>query len=293
MPPERCGICDGKDHDVLYHGPIRTGRFGSYSAERRTVWRCLRCGAGRLPGATVDYESGEYRTLVDGGDTIEAFRRLHDAEQAEKLRRLGTDRLRDAVCMDVGCGGGSFLDLVKGFARTTIGIEPTPSLRSALSAGGHLAFSYCAEVPREWSGRVDVAVAFSLVEHVPDPVGLLQDVHRLLAPEGRLLVSTPNRRDWLLELLPDDYARFFYRQVHRWYFDADSLRTLLGTAGFTDISVSHAHRFDVSNAVLWLRDKRPTGVGAMPSPPGADAMYRAMLEATGRADYMYGAARKA
>jgi SAM-dependent methyltransferase len=148
-------------------------------------------------------------------------------------------------------------------------------------------------VPREWSGRVDVAVAFSLVEHVPDPVGLLQDVHRLLAPEGRLLVSTPNRRDWLLELLPDDYARFFYRQVHRWYFDADSLRTLLGTAGFSDISVSHVHRFDVSNAVLWLRDKRPTGVGAMPCPPGADAMYRAMLEASGRADYMYGAARKA
>ena len=291
--PARCGVCGGKDHDVLYHGPIRIGRFGSYSQRPRTVWRCLQCGAGRLPLASVDYESSEYRTLVDGTDTVVGFRRSHDGEQAEKLRILGTEDLRDRVCMDVGCGGGSFLDLIKGFARTTIGIEPTASLRSALAAGKHLAFPYCADVPEEWSGRVDVAVAFSILEHVEDPVGLLRDIHRLLAPGGRLLVSTPNRNDLLLELLPEDYPRFFYRVVHLWYFEAASLTALLHRAGFTDVTVRHVHRFDVSNAVLWLRDKRPTGLGALASTRDADTVYRGLLENSGRADYVYALSRKA
>jgi SAM-dependent methyltransferase len=292
VAPPRCAICDGKDHDVLYRGPVRVGRFGSYSATPHTVWRCMRCGAGRLPVSPVDYESSEYRTLVDADDTADAFRRVHDGEQAEKLGMLGTAALRDRVVMDVGCGGGSFLDLVKGFARTTIGIEPTASLRNGVSKAGHLAFPYCADVPAEWHGRVDIAVAFSLVEHVPDPVGLLEQVARLLAPGGRLLVSTPNRRDFLLDLLPDDYARFFYRIVHLWYFDAASLTALLHRAGFDDVTVRYLHRFDLSNAVLWLRDKRPTGLGALPALADADPVYRGLLESSGRADYLYASARK-
>ena len=292
-PPAQCGICQGTEHQVLYHGPVRVGRFGSWSAAPRTVWRCVGCGAGRLPVEPADYASPEYRTRVDGSDTIDEFHRLHDGEQSDKLRMLGTDGLRGTVFMDVGCGGGSFLDVVRGFCRATIGIEPTSSLRTAVAAKGHLAFPYCADVPAEWSGRVEVAVAFSLVEHVEDPVGLLRDVRRLLAPGGHLLLSTPNRRDWLLEMLPEDYARFFYRIVHLWYFDAEALTTLVRSAGFADVVVTYAHRFDLSNAILWLRDKRPTGLAALGLPSAADAIYRGLLEASGRSDYLYASCRKA
>ena len=288
MSPERCAICDGEKHEVLYHGPVRAGRFGSVTAGPRTVWRCVECGAAHLPSAKIDYESSEYRRLVDGSDRAEDFHRLHDAEQAEKLSALGTASLRDTVVVDVGCGAGSFLDLVKGFCRATIGIEPTATLRAAVEAKGHRAFPYCADVPETWTGSADVAVAFSLIEHVEDPLGLLRDIRRLLKPQGRLLISTPNRRDWLLELLPEDYASFYYRIVHRWYFDAESVERLMRRAGFTDIAVSYHHRFDLSNAILWLRDKRPTGIGSLPVPPGASEMFRGLLEASGRADYLYG-----
>jgi SAM-dependent methyltransferase len=283
-----CIICGGKEHAVLYHGPVRAGQFGSVSADPRTVWQCGSCGAGHLAAAGPDYDSAEYRRLVDGSDRPEDFHRLHDAEQAEKLRALGSASLRDAVLVDVGCGAGSFLDLVKGFCRTTIGIEPTPSLRAAVAAKGHQAFPYCADVPDTWTGRADVAVAFSLVEHVEDPLTLLRDIRRLLKPQGRLLISTPNRRDWLLDILPDEYAPFFYRTVHLWYFDAEAVERMMRIAGFTDITVAYHHRFDLSNAILWLRDKRPTGVGKLPIGGGASEVFRSLLEASGRADYLYG-----
>jgi len=282
-----CKICRAAEHDVLYHGPIRVGRFGSMSATPQTVWRCRSCGAGFLPADGADYTSGGYRALVDGSDAPDEFHRLHDGEQAEKLRVLGTEGLRGTVLMDVGCGAGSFLDLVKGFCRSTIGIEPTKSLREAVLAKGHTAFPYCADVAKEWEGRVDVAVSFSVIEHLEQPRELLEDVRRLLKPGGRLLLSTPNRRDWLLDVMPEEYGSFFYRLVHTWYFDASALQRLVELAGFVEVSVAYAHRFDLSNAVLWLRDKRPTGLGKLELSTSADAAFRALLEGAGRADYLY------
>lgn len=68
-----CKICGGADQEVLYQGPIRLGRFGQWSQEPQTVWRCRGCGSGYLPSAPVDYESGAYRALVDGGGTLEEW----------------------------------------------------------------------------------------------------------------------------------------------------------------------------------------------------------------------------
>ena len=282
-----CKICGSAEQSVLYRGLVRTGRVGQISAQPQTVWVCGRCGAGYLPPQTVDYASGEYRTLVDGSDAPEDFYSLHDEEQAEKLRMLGTGGLRDTVLMDVGCGAGSFLDLVKGFCKTTIGVEPTHSLRDALVKKGHIAFPYCHEVLANWKGQVDIAVSFSVIEHLEDPLALLKEIRQLLKPNGRLLLSTPNRCDWLLELLPDDYARFFYRTVHTWYFGAEALIKLVRLAGFAEPSLSYLHRYDLSNALLWLRDKRPTGLGALNIGMMGDKLFRGMLEANGRADYLY------
>jgi len=208
----------------------RVGKFSQMSPEPHTVWLCAGCGVAYLPAPAVDYESSEYRTFVDGGDSVEEFHRLHDAEQAEKLVILGTADLRATVLMDV-------------------------------------------------------AVCFSVVEHVSEPLALLQDIRRLPPPGSCLLLSTPKPRDIMLELLPDDYAAFFYRVVvHTWYFDADSIRNATSLAGFADASGSFAHRVDLWNAILWLRDRQPTGRGRLEISP---AVFRGMPEANGRSDYLY------
>lgn len=278
-------ICRSPERELLYSGPIRIGRFGEITSELRNVWLCRGCGAARLEAEAIDYVSNDYRDRVAGGGAEGDFYRIHDGEQAEKLARLGTAGLRGAVLLDVGCGAGSLLDLARGYCRATLGVEPSISLREAAAAKGHAMFPDCSQLPAEWRGGVDHAVCFSVIEHVEDPLALLREIHAL-KPGGRLLLSTPNRLDWMLELLPE-YVRFFYRLVHRWYFDAKSLSALVRLAGFDQVEVSHAHRFDVSNAVLSLRDKQPTGLGKLSIPPIADDMLRRLLQATGRADYLY------
>ncbi|HEY8196130.1 MAG TPA: class I SAM-dependent methyltransferase [Gemmatimonadales bacterium] len=248
----------------------------------------MACRVGFLPPATlVDYDSAQYRELVDGEGSPERYYALHDAEQAGKLGILGSGKLRDKVVADVGCGAGSFLDLVKGFASATLAIEPTREFHPALAGKGHQVFSYCDDVPAKWHGQVDIAVCFSVVEHVSDPVALLRSTRRLLRPGGELLLSTPNLDDWMLELLPADYGAFFFRTVHSWYFDAVSLKRLAAAAGFAECAVQYVHRFDLSNALLWLRDRRPSGQGTVPVGPPVNAAFRSWLESTGRADYLY------
>jgi 2-polyprenyl-3-methyl-5-hydroxy-6-metoxy-1,4-benzoquinol methylase len=239
----------------------------------------------------VDYTSSEYRELVDGSASPEHYHALHDAEQVDKLRLLGTDLIRGKVVADIGCGAGSFLDLVKGMADATLGIEPAQGYHVAVRSKGHTVFPSCADAAGEWRGRVDVGVCFSVIEHVDDPVALLREIRALLRPGGTLLVSTPNLRDWLLELLPAEYGAFFYRTVHTWYFDHSSLETLSRAAGFTGCEARSVHRFDLSNALLWLRDRRPTGLGAVGVSPVVNAAFAEWLEREGRADYLYATLR--
>ena len=91
----------------------------------------------------------------------------------------------------------------------------------------------------------------------------------------------------MLELLPDSYAAFFYRVVHRWYFDAASLQAVARQAGFSDVKLRYFHRFDLSNLLIWLRDRRPSGRASLAVSPVVDAAFIRWLESNGRSDYIY------
>lgn len=282
-----CKICGARQWDLLYRGPVRAGRFGEVTSKPQVVWKCRGCEAGFLEGFTLDYETGEYRRLVEGEDSADHFYQVHDSEQLEKINVVGTGSLRKQIIADIGCGAGSFLDLIKGYSSVTIAVEPQQNYHPALKAKGHQVYSYCEDSLREWRGKIDLIVCFSVIEHLEDPVQLLSQAHDLLHSGGRMLISTPNANDWLLSLLPDVYASFFYRTAHRWYFREASLRTLARRAGFSKSSVRFLHRFDLSNFLLWLRDKRPTGLGKIQIPASLDAHFSSALEEARTADYLY------
>lgn len=283
----RCPICAAGKTDVVYTGPIRMGRFGDVSDQAFPVCHCPACDTAWLDETFFDYAAADYRERVDGDASIERYHAVHDAEQARALVEVGTGGLRDRVVADVGCGGGSFLDLARGLAAETIAIEPARNYHDELRCKGHRLFPDVASALAETAGCVDVAVCFSVIEHIEHPVAFLTEIRKLLRPGGRLVISTPNRQDWLLGLLPAEYGAFFYRAAHRWYLTESSLREIGTRAGFAGIEVRARHRFGLSNLLLWLRDRRPTGQGAVPVPPALDTAFIGAMNAAGCADYLY------
>ncbi len=263
------------------------GKFGHWSKLEYVVWKCGQCKAGFLNRDSLDYESEEYRKLVDGESSPEHFYKIHDKEQADKLQILGTAILRGKVIADVGCGAGSFLDLVKGYAKTTIAIEPNRSFQQETKSKGHHAYSYCKDALNDWEGKVDLAISFAVIEHLDNPLAFLKEIKQLLKPNGTLLLSTPNYNDWLIDFLPNDYPRCVYRIVHKWYFCSDAIKKIANLAEFREINVQFVQRFDLSNALHWARDCCPTGLGKTPTFHDLNVMYKSLLETKGQSDFIY------
>lgn len=291
-----CPICGGTSDGAVYEGPIRDGRFGTLTRPVQ-VLECQECGTRRLSECLEDcaefYESTTYREQVDGDASVAAFAAAHDAEQLSRIALLGTERFAGRVVADVGCGGGSFLHTVAPLAGSCVAIEPAAHFREHLRSVGHDTYGYASEAAEARPESVDVVTCFSVIEHVQDPVGLLADIRMLLRPGGHVVISTPNAADALLSLLPGDYERFFYRKAHLYYFDAEAITRALERAGFTEVRVRFVQRFGLGNTLGWLKERRPMGENREAVVTAAmDDMWRAELERTGRADYLYVEATK-
>lgn len=241
---------------------------------------------GFLSRTPLNYETKKYRQMVEGDSSVENYYKLYDGEHLDRIKIVGTAKLRNKVIADIGCGAGSFLDMVKGYALHTIAIEPYGVFQRELAKKGHRVYSYTKDALKYWQGRVDLAVCFAVVEHVEHPLDFLKEIKLLLKPNGFLLLSTPNSDDWLLQFLTEAYGRFFYRYVHTWYFNQESIQQIGIRAGFKKIQVHYVQRFDISNALHWIRDCCPTGTGKLSIFQDLDEAYRRILEKQGHSDFL-------
>lgn len=288
--PSPCAVCGAAGATPSYTGPIRRGVFGQFLDG--TIFRCAQCGLEWLTAdetlALDQYRTGEYRDRVGEQADAGHFFALHDREQFEKVFRVRDVLTRGSVVADVGCAAGAFLDFIKGVAGRTIAIEPAVAYHGSLKGRGH---DVCSTAEELAGPNVDLVTSFSVIEHVEAPMPFLRSMRALLKPGAWAVLSTPNRRDVLIEHGPAAYKSFFYRQVHLYYFDAASLREAMERAGFVDIRIEHMHRFGFGNFAGWLRDARPPGRQPSPVAEPFDTVWRTTLESQGCSDYLYVIAR--
>jgi 2-polyprenyl-3-methyl-5-hydroxy-6-metoxy-1,4-benzoquinol methylase len=286
-----CEICGTQAWTLVYKGPIRDGIFGNQYDDAE-VAACGGCGIERLAESACKdeafYETGDYRELVEQGLEAQSYYNAHDHLQIHALNTIYPQSLRDLVIADIGCGAGSFLDHISGLAKIAIAIEPAVHFRKHLLSKGYETYPYSSVAAHNRREGVDFATSFQVIEHVPNPREFLAYIRSLLTADGTLLVSTPNRKDILMELDPDGFRPFFYRVVHRWYFDQFSLAHCAREAGFTVEDIQYVHRYPMANAFHWLRDKRPMGNTAISAiTKTADSFWKNYLEECGHADTLF------
>jgi 2-polyprenyl-3-methyl-5-hydroxy-6-metoxy-1,4-benzoquinol methylase len=284
----RCSICGGGSISVIYTDHIRSGRFSHQTAQKVDVLQCSNCEAQCIDESLGDdYESDQYRASVDGSAAVADYFKNHDWEQLRHLEMCSIEQMRGKILMDVGCGGGAFLDFTKGVIQRGIAIEPSETFRKSLNQRGYSTYAYLDRVSEKELGSVDIAVTFSVLEHIADPLTFLKQIKTLLAPDGKLVLSTPNVNDLLMHAIPEVYKPFFYRTAHLWYFNQNSLRALLETAGYKNIEIAHFQRYGLSNFMYWLKDKRPSGQKSFPYvTKSAELLWKSELEQQGVADYL-------
>jgi 2-polyprenyl-3-methyl-5-hydroxy-6-metoxy-1,4-benzoquinol methylase len=101
------------------------------------------------------------------------------------------------VC-ELGCGNGWILSTLNAIGYQVTGVEPDNIARQTGQAQGLNILEGTAErLPVELVGQTfDLVLANHVLEHCLDPLAALQNAHKLLKPEGILVLETPNSDCW-------------------------------------------------------------------------------------------------
>jgi len=138
--------------------------------------------------------------------------------------------------VDIGCGRGELLDLLRGAGVSTHGIDVNSSmvevcLERGLSAETGDAVSY---LERQADGSLGGLIAIQVVEHLePEYLSRLIDLAFFkLRPGAPLILETLNPACWVA------FFESYIRDVtHRWPLHPDTLRFMVEASGFSSTTV--------------------------------------------------------
>jgi SAM-dependent methyltransferase len=192
-----------------------------YFAEGETDFRlCKSCGCvfrERFPGteeldeiyrqayaeenisaASTNQESGDY-----AAHSYAEYLLQHIVKPGERL-------------LDYGAGSGVLLAELRNKGLDAQGVEFSKSARNYCLV--HRGFPLKADLRGEPDGHYHVISMIEVIEHLTDLTGALKEIYRVLAPGGRLLITTPSRSGFRARIEKGSW-REAQKKFHLFLFD--------------------------------------------------------------------------
>ena len=232
-----CLLCGSSQSEPFVTGNDRL--FGIAPGIYSLV-ECSGCGLVRLrPRPTPEQITSFYARnyWFAGGPLLELYRRtvLLDHVQFATATSNG-DR---GTVLDVGCGGGLFLRMMKERGYDVLGLDfSAEAARIAREQNAvRVLVGDLPEVPIEPASCALITM-FHVVEHLLDPIAYLRAAARLLRPGGRLIIQVPDRDCWEAVLLGSRWTGLdIPRHIH--VFRSCDLKRLVESCGFEIVREKH------------------------------------------------------
>ena len=189
--------------------------------------QCRSCGFRFADPRTVPDLIELYGALDDPAYTDTAgVRRVQQRTLIEGLRRHRPDA---RTLLDVGAANGLLVDEASRAGMHAVGVEPSEALAAEARARGVEVHTGVLPHPDLADRQFDVVTLIDVIEHVPDPVGLLRLARARLAPGGCILVVTPDIASLAARALGRRW--WHLRLAHVVYFTRGTLTRALAAAG--------------------------------------------------------------
>ena len=154
-----------------------------------------------------------------------------DPRKDGKLRDIYRFKKRGRL-LDVGCGLGDFLEKAKHFYRVEgVEINPYTAAIAQKKFIVHKGFLADLKLPASY----DVVTLNQILYGVPDPVGLLQDINKVLKRNGVLYINTPNADSFAMKLYQGK-CNHLYGYTTQNVFNRDSLQWIAKATGYRIVS---------------------------------------------------------
>jgi SAM-dependent methyltransferase len=288
-----CLICGSGQSVPLFRGSDRL--YGTTTKEFAVV-RCSNCGLLRLdpvptPAELPQYYPDNYWFAPDTSTASrmeESYRRLVLRDHVRFVDRAMRQTNARGPLLDVGCGGGLFLGMMRERGFPVLGLDNS---REAAAIAWHRqqAPSVCAMLEQAPfpAGSLAVLTMFHVLEHLYDPRAYLAAAHKLLAPDGRLVIQVPNAACWQFRLLGSAWNGVDVPR-HLFDFRAYDIEKLVQSCGFTVVRRKFFSLRDnpaglASSLAPWL-DPMARRIRHIPESGGArlakDLIYLALVGAS-------------
>jgi SAM-dependent methyltransferase len=284
---EPCPACEHAEARVLFHA---TDRLFRTTSKVFAVVECKGCGLTRLhpwpePGELSEYYPPTYWFDPSGEQAAETYRRLVLRDHLRFVRQAAAGCGEEGPVVDVGCGGGLFLRMMAEEGQKVMGVDFSVDAASIAWRAQQVPV-ICADFARAPLPDASVAVVtmFHVLEHLYQPAEYLHAAHRVLRPNGRLVVQTPNASSWQFFLLGEHWSGLDVPR-HLFDFRARDLEILLDCCGFEvirrkDFSLRDNPAGLASSLFPWL-DPMARRVRRVPESPKLrffkDVLYLAVL----------------
>lgn len=157
--------------------------------------------------------------------------------------------IKDKKVLDFGCGAGGFLLMAKDFASEVVGIEQQDDIRTLLRENNIEIFDNLDQL----KDKYDVITMFHVLEHLPDPKSVIQELLKKLGNNGNLIIEVPNEDDALLSLYGcKKFANFTHWSCHLYSFNSKTLKKLLGNLDVKINYIKPVQRYGLANHLYWL-----------------------------------------
>lgn len=218
-------VLSAKDHTV--------------SEESFEIWECKHCTQ-RFTQNIPDKENiGQYyqsENYISHSDTSKGFInslyhkvRKHTLLQKRKLVEKATGKKAGNI-LDVGAGTGAFLRTMKVANWNITGIEPDAIARKKAGELYGLHLKKAEEMIHLPAESYDAITMWHVLEHVHDLHENIEQLKKLLKPNGKLFIAVPNYTSYDAQYYKEFWAAYDVPR-HLYHFSPLSMKTLLSSHG--------------------------------------------------------------
>lgn len=228
-----CFIC-GRSFDSGYDGIIAEGaRYG--------IRFCPACGLGKTDPVLTEEEFKKiYSSTYREEDSTRFFSplekviRLLRVQRCRSVERFG----KKGRILDVGCGRGDFLLMMKERGWEPTGLELDERIERHGRKIGIDLRSGSLETVRFPDRHFEAVTFWHVFEHLKDPEWALKECRRILKPGGLLVISVPNIGS-LQARLSGKHWFHLDPPFHLYHYSLENLKKLLERVSFNTLKVKH------------------------------------------------------
>ena len=180
------------------------------------------------------YKSENYISHTDSKTSFldKIYQQVKNLMLQKKLSWIENLSPEKGKILDLGAGTGDFLLAAKKSGWEVTGVEPNEDARSLAGKKGVRLIEETGSLPDH---EFDVITMWHVLEHVPNPFQQIDELSRLLKPNGFLIIAVPNFKSYDAQKYKEHWAAFDVPR-HLYHFSPLAIEKIFNTKDFELIS---------------------------------------------------------